>query len=173
MTDWGVDLMSISAHKMHGPKGAGALVRAPGRRRSRRTRRAAVRRSACAPGTENTLARVGFGRGRALAAERLAADAPADRPRLRDRLEAGILARVPGARTVVAEGVQRLPNTSAVLFADASGETVLIRLDLEGVAVSVGSACSSGTLAPSPALLALGLTRREARERRALLALPR
>jgi cysteine desulfurase len=159
VADWGVDLLSISGHKMHGPKGAGALyvrrgvpllAHTPGGGQERRLR----------AGTENTLAAVGFGRAAALAAERLLADAPAVRE-LRDRLEAGIRARVPGSRIVGAES-SRLPNTSAVLFTDAPGETVLMRLDLEGVAVSVGSACSSGTLAPSPALLALGLTRREA-----------
>jgi cysteine desulfurase len=62
----------------------------------------------------------------------------------------------------VGAGAPRLPNTTAVLFPGCSGETLLIRLDLEGVAVSVGSACSSGTTAPSPALLALGLSREEA-----------
>lgn len=159
VTDWGVDLLSISGHKMHGPKGAGALyvrrgvsleAHTPGGGQERRLR----------AGTENTLAAVGFGRAATLAAERLLGDAAAVGSR-RDRLEAGIRARVSGSRIVGAEG-PRLPNTSAVLFADAPGETVLMRLDLEGVAVSVGSACSSGTLAPSPALLALGLTRREA-----------
>jgi cysteine desulfurase len=81
---------------------------------------------------------------------------------LRDRLERGILDGVEGAR-VIGAAAPRLPNTSAVLFEGVSGEALLIRLDLEGVAVSVGSACSSGTLAPSPALLCLGLSREEAR----------
>jgi cysteine desulfurase len=104
---------------------------------------------------------VGFGAAARLAAGRMDADAPAIRAR-RDRFEAGVLARVPGAR-VIGAGAPRLPNTSAVLFDDVSGETLLLRLDLEGIAVSVGSACSSGTLAPSPAILALGLPPREAR----------
>ncbi|HEY4231445.1 MAG TPA: aminotransferase class V-fold PLP-dependent enzyme, partial [Thermoanaerobaculia bacterium] len=112
-------------------------------------------------GTENTLAAVGFGAAARLAAGRLESDAPAIRAR-RDRFEAGVLASIPGAR-VVGSGAPRLPNTSAVLFDDVSGETLLLRLDLEGVAVSAGSACSSGTLAPSPAILALGLAPREAR----------
>jgi len=156
---WG-DLVSLSAHKLHGPKGAGALcvrrgvaleARTPGGGQEKRLR----------GGTENTLAIVGFGAAARIAARRAAADAPAI-ARLRDRLERGILEGVPGARAVGA-GAPRLPNTSAVLFPGASGEALLIRLDLEDVAVSVGSACSSGTLAPSPALLALGLSREEAK----------
>ena len=104
---------------------------------------------------------MGFGTAALLAARRQAEDAPAI-ARLRDRLERGILERVAGTR-VVGAGVERLPNTAAVAFPGVSGEALLIRLDLEGVAVSVGSACSSGTLAPSPALLALGLSREEAK----------
>jgi cysteine desulfurase len=157
---WGVDLLSISAHKMHGPKGAGALYvrrgvtlspHTPGGGQERRQR----------AGTENTLAIVGFGVAARLARERLSSDAPAIAS-LRDRLERGILERIPGAR-VIGAAAPRVPNTSAVMFEDVSGEALLIRLDLEGVAVSVGSACSSGTLAPSPALLSLGLSREEAR----------
>lgn len=156
----GADLLSISAHKFHGPKGAGALfarrgvalqARTPGGGQEKRLR----------AGTENTLAIVGFGAAARLAARRRSADA-AGIGQLRDRLERGILDRVPGARAIGAGG-QRLANTSAVLFPGASGEALLIRLDLEGVAVSVGSACSSGTLAPSPALLALGLSREQAK----------
>jgi cysteine desulfurase len=63
----------------------------------------------------------------------------------------------------VGRAIPRLPNTSAILFPEIPGETLAIRLDLAGVAVSVGSACSSGTTAPSPALLSLGLSRAEAR----------
>ncbi|HKD18686.1 MAG TPA: cysteine desulfurase family protein [Thermoanaerobaculia bacterium] len=157
---WGVDLLSVSGHKLHGPKGAGALcvrrgvaleAHTPGGGQEKRLR----------AGTENTLAIVGFGVAARLAAARRAVDAPAV-ARRRDALERGILERVPGTR-VVGAGIERLPNTLAVLVPDAPGEALLIRLDLEGVAASVGSACSSGTLAPSPALLALGLTREEAR----------
>jgi cysteine desulfurase len=155
-----VDLLSVSAHKMHGPKGVGALFvrkglalepRTPGGGQERRMR----------GGTENTAGIVGFGVAARLARERLASDGPAV-ARLRDRLEGSILERAPGARPVAA-GAPRLPNTSAILFDGISGEALAVRLDLEGVAVSVGSACSSGTPAPSPALLALGLTRSEAR----------
>ena len=157
---WGADLVAISAHKLHGPKGAGALfvrrgvsieARTPGGGQEKKLR----------AGTENTLAIVGFARAARLAARRQAEDAPAI-ALLRDRLERGILERIPGAR-LIGNGAPRLPNTSAVAFSGVSGEALLIRLDLEGVAVSVGSACSSGTLAPSPALLALGLSRDEAK----------
>jgi len=70
---------------------------------------------------------------------------------------------VPGA-AVLASEVPRLPNTSAIRFESASAEMVLIRLDLSGIAASAGSACSSGTLAPSPAILSLGLSRQAAGE---------
>jgi len=157
---WDVDLLSCSAHKLHGPKGVGALFvrkgiqlrpHTPGGGQERRLR----------AGTENTAGIVGFGVAARLARQRLSAES-AGIERLRDRLERGILDRVPGAR-VVGSGGLRLPNTSAILFDSVSGEALLMRLDLEGVAVSVGSACSSGTLAPSPAILSLGLTAAQAK----------
>ena len=157
----GVDLLSLSAHKLHGPKGAGALfirkgvriaVRTPGGGQEKRLR----------GGTENTPALVGFGVAARLARERLEGDARAIET-LRDRLERGILAAIPGARAI-GSGQPRLPNTSAILFEGALAETLLVRLDLEGIAVSAGSACSSGTLAPSPAILALGFSPRQARQ---------
>ena len=157
---WGVDLLSVSAHKLHGPKGAGALYlrrgipispHTPGGGQEKRLR----------GGTENTLAAVGFAAAARLAQRDLATAGP-HMALLRDRLEQGILERIEGAR-VIGAGASRLPNTSAVHFDGAPGEALLIRLDLEGVAVSVGSACSSGTLAPSPAILALGLSQSQAR----------
>jgi cysteine desulfurase len=156
----GVDLLSISAHKMHGPKGVGALFvrrgvllepHTPGGGQERRLR----------AGTENVPGIVGFGVAARLARERLDADAAAV-ARLRDRMEAAILERTSGAR-VIGASTARLPNTSAISFEGVPGEALAIRLDLEGIAVSVGSACSSGTTAPSRALLALGLSRAEAR----------
>lgn len=152
---WDVDYLALSAHKLHGPKGVGALYArrgvpveplAPGGGQERRRR----------AGTENVPGIAAFGVAARLARQRLAAEAGAIAAR-RDALESGILDAVAGARAVGAGGV-RLPNTSAILFEDLPGESLLIRLDLEGVAVSVGSACSSGTMSPSPALLALGLT---------------
>jgi cysteine desulfurase len=156
---WEVDLLSISAHKLHGPKGVGALyvrrgfslrAHTPGGGQEKKIR----------GGTENTAGIVGFGVAARLARERFS---EARRiAELRDRLETGILASIPETR-VAGGAAPRLPNTTTILFGGLSGETLLIRLDLEGVAVSVGSACSSGTLAPSPAILALGYSREEAR----------
>jgi cysteine desulfurase len=157
---WGVDLLTLSAHKLHGPKGVGALwvrrglaIRAlvPGGGQEKKIR----------GGTENTIGIVGFGIAARLARERLPLE-PGGIARLRDRLESGILESIPGTRAVGA-GAPRLPNTTAILFAGLAGDALLFRLDLEGVAVSVGSACSSGTLEPSPAILALGLPRQEAK----------
>ena len=157
---WGVDLLSLSAHKIHGPKGAGALYvrrgiplepHTPGGGQERKIR----------GGTENTIGIVGFGAAARLARERVARE-PAEVARRRDRLERGVLEKIPGT-TVVGAAAPRLPNTSAILFDDLSGDALLFRLDLEGIAVSVGSACSSGTLAPSPAILALGYTRERAK----------
>jgi cysteine desulfurase len=154
-----VDLLSLSAHKFHGPKGAGALfvrkgvplpARTPGGGQERRIR----------AGTENTAAIVGFGVAARLARERLT-EATAIAA-LRDRLEKGIFSRVAGTRAVGAEG-ERLPNTSAILFEGLPADALLVRLDLEGIAASAGSACSSGTLEPSPAILSLGLTPRHAK----------
>jgi cysteine desulfurase len=160
VAQWGVDLLSISAHKMHGPKGAGALYVRPGTALVAHTPGGGQEKRLRA-GTENTLALAGFGAAARLAAARLAADAPRIAA-LRDRFERGVLERVAGA-SVIGAGTPRLGNTSAVFFAGVSGEALLIRLDLEGVAASVGSACSSGTLAPSPALMALGLSPEDAR----------
>jgi cysteine desulfurase len=157
---WPVDLLSLSAHKIHGPKGVGALYvrrglslrpHVPGGGQEKKVR----------GGTENTAGIVGFGVAARLARERLGSE-PDSIARLRDRLERGLLEVVSGARAVGA-GAPRLPNTTAILFEGVPGDALLFRLDLEGVAVSVGSACSSGTLAPSPAVLSLGLTPREAK----------
>jgi cysteine desulfurase len=150
----GVDLLSLAAHKFGGPKGVGALWLRRGVTlagvitggRQERNRR---------PGTENVPAIVGFGAAAVVARRRLAADAQRIGG-LRDRLEAGILASVP--RTVVnGAGATRVPNTTNIAFEGVEAESLLIGLDLEGIAVSTGSACSSGTLEPSHVLRAMGL----------------
>ncbi len=149
----GVDLLSLSAHKFNGPKGAGVLYIKRGTRmlpmltggKHERNRRA---------GTENTPAIAGMGVAARLAAQKLDAEA-ARLARLRDRLEAGILAAVHG--TAVNGGASpRVPNTTNISFERVEAESLLIALDLEGIAVSTGSACSSGTLEPSHVLKAMG-----------------
>jgi cysteine desulfurase len=148
----GVDLYSISAHKMNGLKGAGALfVREKthvhpvlfGGHQERDRR----------PGTENIPAIAAFG---------VAAELPLpDTSALRDRLEKGILASVPNARVNAAVS-PRLPNTTNICFPGASGEAILIALDLAGFAVSSGAACSSGSIEPSHVLLAMGQSHNQA-----------
>jgi cysteine desulfurase len=151
----GVDLLSLSAHKFNGPKGAGALWIKRGTRmqptvtggKHERNRRA---------GTENVAAIAGLGVAAALAAGKMPAEA-ARVSALRDRLEAGILREVPATQV---NGVRdpRVPNTTNIGFERVEAESLLIALDLEGIALSTGSACSSGTLEPSHVLKAMGLS---------------
>ena len=157
--EWGADLATVSAHKMHGPKGTGALYIRKGLRIPARTPGGGQEKKIRA-GTENTGGIAGFGAAARFARARLGE--AEEIGRLRDRFERGILERVEGARAVGAQA-PRLPNTTAILFEGAPAEALLIRLDLDGVAASAGSACSSGTLAPSPAILSLGLTPERAR----------
>jgi cysteine desulfurase len=150
----GVDLLSVSAHKFNGPKGVGALFIKRGTRlqptmtggKHERNRRA---------GTENVAAIAGMGVAARLAAAKLEREAGRVGA-LRDRLEAGILAAVPGTAVNGAREA-RVPNTTNISFDRVEAESLLIALDLEGIAVSTGSACSSGTLEPSHVLKAMGL----------------
>jgi cysteine desulfurase len=148
-----VDLLSISAHKFYGPKGVGALWIRRGLRllpvltggKHERSRRA---------GTENVAGIAGMGVAATLAAAKI--DEEAKRiSTLRDRLEEGVLRAVPGT---IVNGARspRVPNTTNISFDRIEAESLLIALDLEGVAVSTGSACSSGTLEPSHVLKAMG-----------------
>src|SRR5215813_6461908 len=149
----GVDLLSISAHKFNGPKGVGVLWIKRGTRmlpiltggKHERNRRA---------GTENVPAIVGLGVAARLAAAKLESEATRVAA-LRDRLEQGILASVPGT-AVNGDPHHRVPNTTNISFDRVEAESLLIALDLEGIAVSTGSACSSGTLEPSHVLRAMG-----------------
>jgi cysteine desulfurase len=149
-----VDLLSLSAHKFNGPKGAGALWIKRGARvtailtggKHERNRRA---------GTENVPAIAGLGVAARLAAKKAVADA-ARTAALRNRLEEAILAKVPGT-AINGNREPRVPNTTNISFEAVEAESLLIALDLEGVAVSTGSACSSGTLEPSHVLRAMGL----------------
>jgi cysteine desulfurase len=149
----GVDMLALSAHKFYGPKGVGALWIRRGLRvlplltggRQERSRRA---------GTENVPGIVGMGAAALIATSKLA-DEGTRLAALRDRLEAGILRAVPGT-AVNGFAEARVPNTTNISFDRIEAESLLIALDLEGIAVSTGSACSSGTLEPSHVLKAMG-----------------
>jgi cysteine desulfurase len=151
----GVHLYSMSAHKVHGPKGVGALyvrrstplkaiLTGGGHERNRRS------------GTENVPGIVGFGEAARLARTGLGSEMGRVAA-LRDRMEAGFRARIPGI-SINAEHALRLPNTSNIMVDYAEGEGLLISLDLKGFAVSTGSACSSGSMEPSHVLTAIGKT---------------
>jgi cysteine desulfurase len=150
----GVDLLSISAHKFYGPKGVGALWVRRGLRllpfmtggKQERGRRS---------GTENVAAIAGMGVAARLAVATMTEEASRVAA-LRDRLEQRILQAVPGT-AVNGDPGTRVPNTSNISFDRVEAESLLIALDLEGIAVSTGSACSSGTLEPSHVLKAMGL----------------
>jgi cysteine desulfurase len=156
----GVDLLSLSAHKFYGPKGAGALFVRKGREidpvlyggQNERGRRA---------GTENVAAIVGLGKACELVRSDLAENS-AYVSELRDRLEKGLLARIPGAR-VNGDAARRVPNTSSLMLPGVESESLIIALDLAGLACSAGAACSSGAVDPSHVLTAIGLTPAEAR----------
>ena len=155
----GVDLLSISGHKLYAPKGVGALFVRSGMElgplffggHHERDRR---------PGTENVPGIVGLGKAAELAMENLGADA-ARVAALRDRFENALLA-LPGVR-VNGSARERVPNTSNLLFEAAGGESLVIALDLQGVMCSSGAACSSGAVEPSHVLTAIGLTPDQAR----------
>ena len=149
----GADLVTLSAHKLGGPLGIGALVvtgeleltpllRGGGQERGRRA------------GTENLMGIAGFAAAAVAAAEEIAVyDSVRE---LRDALEAGVLSVAPEA-VVLAAGAPRLPNTAAIAMPGVSAETQVIALDLDGVMVSAGAACSSGKVGPSHVLEAMGL----------------
>lgn len=148
------DLYTITAHKLGGPQGVGALILRQdvgldplvvggGQERGRR------------PGTESVAAIAGFGAAAMEAARLAAKDAMRAR---RDRLEAELLARTPGAVVVGQAAPERLPNTTLIAVPGLKGETAVIALDLAGLAVSSGSACSSGKVASSHVLAAMGLS---------------
>ena len=150
----GVDLVSVSAHKFYGPKGVGALWIKRGTRlgailtggKHERSRRA---------GTENVAGIAGLGAASELVVRKLEGDS-LRLGAMRDRLESAVLASVPGT-AINGAREPRVPNTSNISFEGIEAESLLIALDLEGFAVSTGSACSSGTLEPSHVLRAMGL----------------
>jgi cysteine desulfurase len=154
---FGCHLCSISAHKMHGPKGVGALyvrratpidslIVGGSHERKRRA------------GTENVAGIVGMGKAAELAMEHLEDGTMEALAKLRDRLEAGIL-EISGTG-VNGAGAPRVPNTTNIRFDRVEGEALVIALDLKGIAVSGGSACHSGSTEPSHVLMAMGLDKR-------------
>jgi cysteine desulfurase len=152
--DAGIDLLSASSHKIYGPKGVGALFIRKGTKMvsvqhggdHERRRRA---------GTENVPAIVGFGRAVELRARDMAEEAPRV-ARLRDRLWDGIRAQVPDVK-LNGHPTRRLPGTLNVSFRGIEAESLILALDLKGIAVSAGSACTSGNVEPSYVLTAMGV----------------
>ncbi len=151
----GVDLLTVSAHKIRGPKGVGALWLRRGVEPQPLTAGGHQERER-RPGTENVAAIVGFGAAARRARELTGVD---ELGRLRDRLEAGALAL--GARRN-GQASARVCNTSNLAWQDVPGELLVAALDLAGVAASTGAACTSGSVAPSPVMLALGQSRAQA-----------
>ena len=154
-----VDLLSLSAHKIHGPKGVGALYVRKGTKLDSLLHGGAQERGFRA-GTENLPGIVGLGKAIELATAQLA-DNAARMTALRERLIAGVMERVSGTR-LNGHPTQRLPGNVNLSFEGVEGEALLLRLDLAGVAASSGSACTSGALDPSHVLMALGLTEAQA-----------
>jgi len=149
----GVDLLSLSAHKIYGPKGVGAIWIRRGLRLSPLLTGGKHERSRRA-GTENVAGIIGMGVAAQLAMAKMA-DESARLSILRDRLETGVLTGVSGT-AINGDRSTRVPNTSNISFDRVEAESLLIALDLDGIAVSTGSACSSGTLEPSHVLKAMG-----------------
>ena len=155
VVEMNVDLLTISSHKIYGPKGVGALyirkgvrivplVHGGGQEKRRRS------------GTENTPGIIGFGKACVLAGQRMADDAK-HQTQLRDKLMNGILERIEYVKVNGPLGEKRLPNNVNVSIRYVEGESLLLSLDMLGIAASSGSACTSGSLDPSHVLLAMGL----------------
>ena len=157
----GCDVLSISGHKIHAPQGTGAMYIRKGTLiqpliyggSHERQRRA---------GTENLPGIVGLGKAAELAADWLKGNGPAEMSAMRDRLQQSVLSAVEAAG-VNGAGAARVPNTTNLWFDYIEGEALVIALDLKGLAVSSGAACSSGAIEPSHVLLAMGLPHDRAR----------
>ena len=150
-----IDMLSMSAHKMYGPKGVGALYMRKGLRPENFVHGGAQEHGRRAS-TENIAGIVGFGAAMEILQTRIDDDKAINSAR-RDRLIAGILERIPHAKLNGATGDKRLPNNINFSFIGVEGETLLLDLDAKGISASTGSACSSESLDPSHVLLALGL----------------
>ncbi len=157
---WGVDFLTLSGHKFHGPKGAGAVYVAKGVVVLPPLIHGGKQEGGLRGGTENSVGIIGMGRAAQLAAQRL--DEMQHRVRrMRDALYEGIARIAPLAR-MNGHPVNRLPNTLNVTLPGIRGESLLLALDSRGVSLSSGSACKSGSPEPSHVLLAMGLSEEEA-----------
>jgi cysteine desulfurase len=156
----GVDLLSISAHKIYGPKGVGALYVRAGTPLEPQFHGGHHERD-LRPGTENVPGIVGLGKAAELASQHFAAEARRLSD-LRDRLEESLLEKVPQC-FVNGSRARRVPNTTNFTFSGTEGEALEIALDLKGLACSTGAACASGAVEPSHVLTAIGLPPEEAR----------
>ena len=155
------DVLSISGHKMHAPQGVGALYVRKGTLLQALFYGGSHERSRRA-GTENVPGIVGLGKAAELAAEGFTNGSIEKMRALRDRLEKAVLAEL-GSAGVNGEGASRVSNTTNVFFDYIDGEALVIALDLKGLAVSTGAACSSGAIEPSHVLTAMGVTADRAR----------
>src|SRR6202521_5633358 len=155
-----VDLLGLSGHKFYAPKGVGALY-IRGGTRLRQLLYGGHHQRGFRPGTENVAGIVGLGKGAEIPHNAFVRDAERVSA-LRNKLEQGLLARVPHAR-VNGGAASRTPNTTNLVFPGIEGEALLIALDLKGLACSTGAACSSGAVEPSHVLTAIGLPPEEAR----------
>jgi len=151
-----VDLVSINAHKFYGPKGVGALYVRRGTRIAT-TQTGGGQEKGRRTGTENVAGVVGLGVAMRIARERQTSES-GRQSRLRDRIIAGVTGRIEDA-VLTGHPTRRLPNNASFCLAGTEGESLIVGLDLEGFAVSSGSACTSGETEPSAVLLALGLDR--------------
>jgi cysteine desulfurase len=155
LADTGVDMLALSGHKLHGPKGIGALYIRKGTKfapfmiggHQEQGRRG---------GTENTAGIVGLGKAAEIARHHLESGSYRCVSELRDRLEQGLLASVPNS-LVNGDPANRLPNTTSIAFEFVEGEAILLMLNEHGVCASSGSACTSGSLEPSHVLRAMGV----------------
>ena len=155
-----LDLLSLSGHKLYAPKGVGALF-IKGGTRLRQFLFGGHHQRGLRPGTENVPGIIGLGKAAELA--RLSLERDASRiAALRDKLEGGLLARIPDSHAN-GSSAPRTPNTSNLTFPGIEGEALIISLDLKGLACSTGAACSSGAVEPSHVLTAIGLPAAEAR----------
>jgi cysteine desulfurase len=149
-----IDMLSLSGHKLHAPKGVGVLYLRRGTR-FRPLLRGGHQERGRRAGTENSASIVGLGKAAELAQEHLVFENTCVKA-MRDRLEQGILAAVPNA-FATGDTSNRLPNTSNIAFEYIEGEGILLMLNKEGIAASSGSACTSGSLEPSHVMRAMGI----------------